>query len=306
MPIVSRLRINPLLGTLIVVAVLLLGAAIGANLQQEQPSGGQGAQSGASQSQDHTAPQQKVPVDMSGRPKEIGPGTADSGDTEDAIEYPQAEYERSKADLEAQQEMAQWAFWMVIVSGVSAAIAAFAVGLLYLTLKETRRATKAATDAAGAAQDTVAVTREIAQAQLRAYVLPVSNKLREEGGSVKIRLGFKNFGQTPAHSIESYAFSCVSDSKPGISVMPLPAAPLYTQPFLAPGVTFSHTTVVEHSLERAIEVFAKPDAFYTHILIRYCDVFGNSWMTRVLAAYNSEIFRGKTQPFVFPEDCQAT
>lgn len=66
------------------------------------------------------------------------------------------EQQRAERDLSAQQEMARWAFYMLVVS--SAGLVITAVGIYYVrnTLVETRIA--------------VEVTREIGKAQVRAYI----------------------------------------------------------------------------------------------------------------------------------------
>lgn len=111
----------------------------------------------------------------------------------------QAEY-----DLKAQQDMAVWALGMLIVTLWLSAITLIGVLFVGWTLRETRKAVRAADDA-------VDVTRDIGEAQVRAYV-------RITGGSVKlvradpgmadqrvrpkITIKVRNYGQSPAISFQ--------------------------------------------------------------------------------------------------------
>jgi|GEM_PF-4358537 len=84
---------------------------------------------------------------------------------------------REKFDLKAQQDMALWAFGMLLVSMVGVIITAAGTIYIAATLKEARETTKAAKISAEearkatiTAQEAVAVAREMGAAQIRAYL----------------------------------------------------------------------------------------------------------------------------------------
>lgn len=100
---------------------------------------------------------------------------------------------RSELSLVAQQEVADWAFWMVVISILTVLVTGAGVYYVALTLVETRRATAAAIDA-------IDVNRESAQSQLRAYVSVERASIVKFNPDepVEVRLHIKNTGQTPA------------------------------------------------------------------------------------------------------------
>ncbi|MCW2308155.1 hypothetical protein [Rhodobium gokarnense] len=92
-----------------------------------------------------------------------------------------------------------YAQWTMAVFGILAtAVSALAVWLVNNTLAETRKATRAAEEA-------VAATREMGEAQVRAYLTTDGGRIRS--GAVKGHLAFKieitlkNSGQSPAFGI---------------------------------------------------------------------------------------------------------
>jgi HAMP domain-containing protein len=116
------------------------------------------------------------------------------------------EHERAESDLVAQSDMALWAFWMTIVS--AGALTATGLGVYWVreTLVETRKAVKAADDA-------VAVTRDIGKRQLRAYITVIAESIAISPGQVKVNLFGKNTGQTPALNVRTWSVVAI-DSPP--------------------------------------------------------------------------------------------
>ena len=115
---------------------------------------------------------------------------------------------REETDLQAQRNMSKWALAMFIVSGAGVIVAVF--GLLFIkeTLLATQKAAKYAFDTlhqakltTKAANDTVAETKRIGEAQVRAYlsIVDLSVVVSEEGITHKLRVTVKNSGQTPAY-----------------------------------------------------------------------------------------------------------
>ncbi|WP_300538431.1 hypothetical protein [Sphingosinicella sp.] len=70
--------------------------------------------------------------------------------------------ERAKRDLEAQEEMARWAFWMFWAAAVSTVIGAAGVLLIWRTLIHTRDAAKAAKSAVAEGQIANSIARRAA------------------------------------------------------------------------------------------------------------------------------------------------
>lgn len=104
---------------------------------------------------------------------------------------PERDEWRYEKDLQAQRNMAHWAFWMVWVS--LAGVGVGAVGIIYLamTYNEARSATNAA-------NETVRITRDIGYGQLRPYVGLRGIECVASIGGFQLQPHWKNFGQTPA------------------------------------------------------------------------------------------------------------
>lgn len=100
-------------------------------------------------------------------------------------------------DLEQQTKMAVWAFWMMIASFGSILVTAIGVVYVRLTLDQTAAATKAANDA-------VAVTGRLGEAQVRAYMVSSTiwaTPIKDVSGQVvalEFKAIFHNTGQSPA------------------------------------------------------------------------------------------------------------
>lgn len=94
------------------------------------------------------------------------------------------EHERAQDDLEAQTKMALWAFWMLVATVVMAAITALGVIFVWQTLKATQKM----------AED----TRDIGEAQVRAYVTCRDGDFRITPHGVQCNIPIENVGQSPA------------------------------------------------------------------------------------------------------------
>ena len=106
--------------------------------------------------------------------------------------------DRSKRDLKAQQDMAYWAMILTIISAVGIGISAVAVWVVILSLRQTRTA--------------ISDTREIGEAQVRAYLSFVMEKIdgditigfdNPEGVSVEFNI--VNSGLSPARNVRYLA-----------------------------------------------------------------------------------------------------
>lgn len=104
----------------------------------------------------------------------------------------------SRQDLYAQQDMSRWAFWMMVIAGLTLLVTALGIAWIRDTLIETRRAVRSADDA-------VRVTREIGEAQVRAYVsvddVEVTVEIDDERVLWNVAAKVSNSGQSPAISV---------------------------------------------------------------------------------------------------------
>jgi hypothetical protein len=127
---------------------------------------------------------------------------------------PNREEWRDEKDLEAQQEMARWAWWMMVASFASVLVTGVGVWFVKHTLDATRAAVKEAEKGTKAAADAVAATREAnnllrdsAAKELRAYISVEPggiNQLigrRESMGHVVVC----NVGKLPARDVSIVA-----------------------------------------------------------------------------------------------------
>ena len=113
--------------------------------------------------------------------------------------------QKADADLRAQQDMALWAFWVVLMSGGTMLVTA--VGIFYVreTLEATRLAVKSADEA-------VAETRRIGEAQVRAYLsydIDVTSIRSDEPWEIVVVL--ENVGQSPARNVRVGAAGALLD-----------------------------------------------------------------------------------------------
>lgn len=100
---------------------------------------------------------------------------------------------REEEDLQAQRDMAEWAAWAVIVGIGSMMLTALGVFLVWQTLKETRKATAAAIEAAEALPKL-----ERAHLFMRNRGLHWTSKPKSSIRIAKWNYDFFNYGKTPA------------------------------------------------------------------------------------------------------------
>ncbi|MDF1717439.1 MAG: hypothetical protein P1U75_12320 [Antarcticimicrobium sp.] len=103
------------------------------------------------------------------------------------------EHKRSEYDLTAQQDMDDWSFWLLWVSVSSVAVSTLAVILVWRTLDVTR-------ETLIATQDMARDTREIGEAQVRAYLTArqVQVACDAQHSCLSFRCNVSNHGQSPA------------------------------------------------------------------------------------------------------------
>lgn len=114
------------------------------------------------------------------------------------------EDERAERDLIAQSEMALWAFWMLIVTGVTAAVTGIGVYYVRSTLMQAGETNRAAVAAAEAANE----ANRIMRAESRPWISIDQNVMCDfiyEEGSDRCNIWWQytltNKGKMPAHNI---------------------------------------------------------------------------------------------------------
>lgn len=111
-------------------------------------------------------------------------------------------------DLDAQTEMATWAKVMAVITGVGVIITGVGVALVWGTLHYTgrglrymRRTLVETNRATRAAKQTVEETRNIGRKQVRAYVSFESGTYTIDEDALRMKLTFRNHGQSPARDV---------------------------------------------------------------------------------------------------------
>ena len=100
------------------------------------------------------------------------------------------QHERAEGDLVAQRNMARWALWMLIVTGLMAFVTAIGVYYVWRTLLAT--------------QDMAGDTREIGQTQIRAWLsfnierIDFFQDELEDGPRLEVAMTYANHGAQPA------------------------------------------------------------------------------------------------------------
>jgi hypothetical protein len=113
--------------------------------------------------------------------------------------------QRSEYDLSAQQQMADWAFWMMAVSAVTMAVAIWALWYVKGTLDETRAMTTEAKNTTAAAEAALRETQRVAAAELRPWVTIEAKitKVKKHANRVEVdySVTFRNIGKTIATDV---------------------------------------------------------------------------------------------------------
>lgn len=129
------------------------------------------------------------------------------------------EHRRAESDLKAQQDMAQWAKWMTIVTGMSVVVSSIGVAAVVITLRQNAKSLRIAAMGAKRASQSIRLTKETAQRQLRAYLCTTSVGIRRLDGmpnTLTCTLEVFNSGQTPAYELISslsFDFKAVGAAK---------------------------------------------------------------------------------------------
>lgn len=107
---------------------------------------------------------------------------------------PKTGEDHEKRDLAAQEAMAVWAFWMVMVSAVTGIVSTFGLVALFVTIRQNREAI----DKARVAND---IARDIGEAQARAHLSVKEAMCIITGNYVRMNLCVQNNGASPASDV---------------------------------------------------------------------------------------------------------
>ena len=116
---------------------------------------------------------------------------------------PPEETERAKADLRAQQAMANWAFWVFVATGTQVIVGGIGIFFIWRTLRQNRTATRAAVIAANAAERSTQLAQENFEKIERPYLFVfdlMAGNIRKAPSGVApyVEYDVANFGKTPA------------------------------------------------------------------------------------------------------------
>lgn len=170
--------------------IAAIGLALAANIQAK-PIGGNGHHYGDATHRESEVAASPQPPQTSGDIRRI----AAALEAANAHPNANAEEQRAKDNLKAQQDMAKWARIMLFIAGTEIAITALGVVLVGFTLSAARRS-------AIAAEKSVKVTRNIGRAQSRAYLSAEGADMYTQALSGRITIHIKNTGDTPAQWVE--------------------------------------------------------------------------------------------------------
>lgn len=111
--------------------------------------------------------------------------------------------QRNEYDLEAQRTMAAWTRAMGIAAVIGMGVGIFGLGLIFMTLRETRRAADAGYAAVESSQKGVRQLDKSAKAELRAYLVvqKASYHFDYSDAPPIVKLNLLNVGQTPAYEV---------------------------------------------------------------------------------------------------------
>lgn len=195
-----------------------------------------------------------------------------------AIVEPRGATDAEALDLAAQRSMASAAWWMVTVAGVSSAVGALGLWLIYGTLEATRRSAEAAEFSVKQADLRAQNDREMSMAQFRAYVVVSDIEALFDGdfGTFEFRWTVFNTGQSPATTVNAvirpslYIRNQANDWEPVVEI-----AEKYFLADLPAGQSLTKSTVWAFEmpeLERPIDEFEVRLQVAGRLL--YFDVFG--------------------------------
>lgn len=163
--------------------------------------------------------------------------------------------------------VAQWV--MAITSILALGVSAWAVWLVRRSLVLTREAVEAAVRSADLADKAITVTREVGEAQSRAYINV--KEANFDQGQERATLVIQNFGQTSAYDVIVKTTWSVNDGK----------TTDYPHNFGIIDPDHSHVAIVNFSAQDVSDIARKGNVLNIHCDIAYRDVFKTKWVREV-------------------------
>lgn len=168
-------------------------------------------------------------------------------------------------DLQAQQDMAEWAAAMVFLSGIGVLVTGAATIYVALTLQETRRMARQA-------EITNHLAREMGEAQVRAYVYVTDLTVKLKDSIPWVTYRVMNSGNSPATLVTCTLRSSYSDTQ-GFAE-PMTAKMRYVAGAIPSGESYSPT---ENALPELGDIRERTQGIITSVSIEvdvtYRDVF---------------------------------
>lgn len=243
--------------------VVLAVGLMGAGKQPDDPHG----TSGRDQRQSQTAAQQdRTVAALAAIARSVEQGRAP-----DQTEY---EKRQSADDVQAQRDMALWAFVMCLLAAAQLIIAGVGIWYIRKTLVATERAVAEAGDATEAAHLAVAETARIGEAQVRAYLSVIGLDFSWEDDGVmmvprpKVALILNNSGATPADKVAYFCgCECVTLNEARRFVCPDKLSFLYRLPTMPAGSTERREAMAFGYLPKLKQYQSGRAAFTQHMKI---------------------------------------
>jgi hypothetical protein len=198
------------------------------------------------------------------------------------VKQAKADDERAERDLHAQEDMAKWAFWMLVAAAIQTAVGA--IGIYYV--KHTLDASRAAN---AATLMSINQDRDIGHAQMRAYLSPEPSPLFTElvsGPDLIFSLKILNSGQTPAYDV---SFANILQTAPKVfpgweqlGLHQVPAEGQRQKTRIAAGQSISSYGAISLTKEQLQVVLDGSFAIYVACWLWYRDVFKNTHEERIL------------------------
>ena len=238
---------------------------------------------------------------------DLPPGVATS-DGKRSIPDPKSYREewRSERYLEAQREMSDWTFLMIIVTGASVAVTALGVVYVARTLHATRDAVelnRQMTDAANRQAD-AAILLEAARLKInRAYIAhpnrPGGRNVDIPENGMGVRVGISNIGKTPALVTEKVVLWTLGEGPP-VARYPLHAVqPVWPNAVIHQDQTFTLTDderPISISEENREAILGSRTILWAYGYIKYEDWFGIERVERFVFRWKHAPEPNETQP----------
>ncbi len=194
---------GPMLGSNRLLVATIVGLAI-LNPVSQDACAQKGATDGAQQPK-----QDSKPIDLSPIEDQLK-GITRAIESSQHDPYAEQDRERADRDLDAQDRMAFWARLLFYATVASLFLTAAGLFLIYRTLVHTRRAADFASDmvqeaklTTKAAQDSIAETKRVGEAQVRAYLTAhdVVVNIDHQDHKVSVAYTVTNNGNSPALNV---------------------------------------------------------------------------------------------------------